>query len=414
MSLAPSPTQVLFYVTFSVPGVNTGYGGVVLAALGDVPGLTITPATTGLLNAAIYNNPATTGGTGWEQLGPNASTTAGTAVTLPPAQSAINMYMLNTYNSVTLVYYLSQTLPAPAQTTTTATGTVVNDANGAPLAGVPVKLMPWTTCAATPVPATSVTPEADGCATPLPQPQATTNAQGQFTLANAPNGQYILVIGTDTVSTPPPAYAPPTPNPAPTPCGAAGEQGCATPTPAPFTVAATVHDSVTLTGGSQTLVAPTLPSFTKGYTAPAWETNGDYRIATLDATLEMPCYIAWNYERAQFSLAGSTPDEWLTENVRANNQYFIANGGGMGKALTTGGAWVAGGGACNEPNVTGLVNPILFNGQNIYALDKRTIWYGGQYIMFSALGGTNNEGYGLSEFPIDPRSFTDPNYPTWP
>ncbi|HVA29468.1 MAG TPA: hypothetical protein VNF68_14900, partial [Candidatus Baltobacteraceae bacterium] len=172
-------------------------------------------------------------------------------------------------------------IAAATSSTTNATGTLVNDANGSPLAGVTVKLMPWGPCGATPSPSIVITPENDGCPTPLPSPRATTAADGTFALNGAPNGKYLLVIGTDAVSTPPPGYAPPT-------C----TTNCGTPSPAPFTATATVHDNVTLTGGNQGLKAPTLPA-APGITVPAWETNGDYRIATLDASTEMPCYIAW-------------------------------------------------------------------------------------------------------------------------
>ena len=168
--------------------------------------------------------------------------------------------------------------------TTNASGTVVDDGTGMPLAGVAVKLMPWAPCGPTPQPATSITPENDGCPTPLPSPQATTASNGTFTLNGALSGHYILVIGADTVSTPPAGYVPPS-------CAT----NCGTPTPAPFTVQATVHDNVTLTGGNQTLLAPTLPAVPSGYTPPTWETNGDYRLATLDAAKEMPCLIAWQY-----------------------------------------------------------------------------------------------------------------------
>ncbi|MEO9262641.1 MAG: hypothetical protein ABI282_00980, partial [Candidatus Baltobacteraceae bacterium] len=127
---------------------------------------------------------------------------------------------------------------SPAERTTNASGTVVDDQTGAPLRGERVVLMPWGPCAPTPAP-TAITPESDGCPTPLPAPQATTGASGQFALANAPDGHYVLIVGNDTVSTPPPGYAPPAP------CGGS----CPTPTAAPFTVQATVHDNVILTGG---------------------------------------------------------------------------------------------------------------------------------------------------------------------
>jgi hypothetical protein len=285
-----------------------------------------------------------------------------------------------------------------AASTTNASGTVVNDANGAPLAGVSVKLMPWAPCGPTPSPATSITPESDGCPTPLPSPQATTAANGTFTLNGAPNGHYLLIIGNDTVSTPPPGYAPPT-------CTTA----CGTPTPAPFTVAATVHDNVTLSGGSQTLKAPTLPSVASGYNAPTWETNGDYRLATLNAQTEMPCYIAWQYERAQNGLAGTSVDEWLTEAVRAQLGYVVANDGGTISFLTTGNINTSGGSSCSEAMIA-----FAFNGQNDYATDPRAIWFGGQWLLWQKQGTSFYQGLGLAQFPIDPRSLTDTNHPIWP
>jgi len=288
--------------------------------------------------------------------------------------------------------------PTQAPSTTNASGTLVDDGTGAPLAGVAVKLMPWAPCAATPAPATVITPENDGCPTPLPSPQVTTAANGTFTLGGVPNGHYLLIIGADTVSTPPAGYAPPT-------C----TTSCGTPTPAPFTVVATVHDNVTLTGGSQMLAAPTLPAVPSGYTAPAWETNGDYRLATLNAQTEMPCYIAWQYERAQNSLAGSSVDEWLTENVRANLAYSVANDGGSYQTLSTGHGNDSGGTDC----ANSLIIPVT-SGGNSYANDPRTLWFGGAYVPFSANGGMYNEAFGLAEFPIDPRSYTDPNHPSWP
>lgn len=283
----------------------------------------------------------------------------------------------------------------PTQSTTNASGTVTNDANGQPLAGVPVKLMPWAPCGATPSPSTSITPENDGCPTPLPSPQVTTAANGTFVLNAVPNGHYLLVIGTDTVATPPASYAPPT-------CTTT----CGTPTPAPFQVQATVHDNVTLTGGNQTLKAPTLAAVPEGYTAPAWETNGDYRLATLNASTEMPCYIAWNYERAQRSLAGASADEWLIENERANQAYAAAYGGGATlNLLTTGNAGIAGGTNCDN---------WLESVSNAYANDPRSLWFGGAWTLVEYSGLTFYQGLGYAEFPIDPRSYTDPNFPAWP
>jgi len=281
----------------------------------------------------------------------------------------------------------------PGSNTTNASGTVVDDGTGAPLTGVTVKLMPWAPCGATPAPS-AITPENDGCPTPLPSPQATTNASGQFTLNGAPNGHYLLVIGADAVATVPPGYTTPPSN-----CGGP----CPTPSPVPGSpVQATVHDNVTLTGGNQMLTAPTLPTVSQGYTQPAWEKNGSYRLATLDATTEMPCLIAWQYERAQQNLAGASVDEWLIENARAGNAYqAVASPGSTIPIITSGGGHVSGGVSCAD-----LVDPQFAAGFNSYATDARTLWFGGQYSYATA--------FGLAEFPIDPRSYTDPHSPNWP
>jgi hypothetical protein len=285
--------------------------------------------------------------------------------------------------------------PTATPPTTNASGTVVDDGSGAPLAGVAVKLMPWAPCGPTPSPATSITPESDGCPTPLPSPQVTTAANGTFTLSGIPNGHYLLIIGADAVATVPPGYTTPPGNCSPNPC--------ASPSPVPGTaMQATVHDNVTLTGGNQALVAPTLPAVPSGYTAPTWETNGDYRLATLNASAEMPCLIAWQYERAQYSLAGASVDEWLLENVRATNAYAPnAPPGASLPVITSGGDHVSGGVACASQIASSFVS-----GNNSYASDPRTLWFAGQY--------TYGTAYGIAGFPIDPRSFTDPNHPTWP
>jgi hypothetical protein len=290
---------------------------------------------------------------------------------------------------------MNVTTPTPVSTTTNASGTVVDDGTGNPLAGIAVKLMPWAPCGPTPQPATSITPENDGCPTPLPSPQATTTSNGTFVLNGVPNGHYLLIIGSDTVSTPAAGYAPP-----------ACTTNCGTPTPAPFTVQATVHDNVTLTGGNQALVAPTLPSVPSGYTPPTWETNGDYRLATLNASTEMPCYIAWQYLRAQYGLAYGVVDEWLTENERAQLANVTAVGSGTAIPITTGNSGASGGTSCPAS----VVNATLFS-QSAYATDPRTLWFGGAYLPYN--GGAAS-AFGLAEFPIDPRSFTDPSHPNWP
>ncbi len=297
--------------------------------------------------------------------------------------------------------------PTPVTSTTpgvtSASGTVVDDGTGMPLAGVSVKLMPWAPCGPTPAP-NSITPENDGCPTPLPSPQVTTAANGTFALNGVPSGHYLLVVGADAVATVPPGYTTP-----PSSCSGA----CPTPSPVPETpVQATVHDNITLTGISQTLVAPTLPSVPAGYTAPAWETNGDYRLATMNASTEMPCLIAWQYERAQNSLAGSSVDEWLLENARANNAYQQGLSAGITLyPISTGGSSSSGGVAC----AGATVNPAFtLAPEDAYATNARTLWFAGQYAVYSANGGSDNEAAGYAEFPIDPRSYSDPSHPTWP
>lgn len=287
------------------------------------------------------------------------------------------------------------TTPTQAPSATNASGTVVDDGSGTPLAGVAVKLMPWAPCGPTPSPATSITPENDGCPTPLPSPQVTTAANGTFTLSGVPNGHYLLIIGADAVATIPPGYTTPPGNCSPNPC--------ASPSPVPgAAMQATVHDNVTLTGGNQALVAPTLPTVPSGYTAPMWETNGDYRLATLNASTEMPCLIAWQYERAQNSLAGSSVDEWLIENVRAIVAYNqVAPPGSASTPLTTGNSGATGGTSCPAS----VVNASAFS-QSTYATNLRALWFGGEYVYAGAVG--------LAEFPVDPRSFADPNHPVWP
>jgi hypothetical protein len=292
--------------------------------------------------------------------------------------------------------------PSAPPSTTNASGTVVDDGTGLPLAGVEVKLMPWAPCGPTPQPATSITPENDGCPTPLPSPQATTASNGTFALNGVPNGHYLLVIGADTVSTPPAGYAPST-------C----TNACPAQTAAPFTVQATVHDNVTLTGGNQALSAPTLPQYS-GVTVPTWETNGDYRLATLNASTEMPCYIGWQYERAQNSTAGSTVDEWLVENTRALIQATV-NRDTITTTLTGSYGFTASGGPdCAESLIEGAgfgTGPAGAGGMNKYVLDARAIWVSGAgYPVLTPVGASASSPVGSFGFMLDPRSSSA----TWP
>jgi len=268
----------------------------------------------------------------------------------------------------------------PQSNTTNASGVVVDDANGNPLAGVRVVLMPWGPCGATPAPA-SITPENDGCPTPLPSPQATTNPTGQFVLNGAPNGHYLLVIGNDSTT----------------------DTG---------TIQATVHDNVTLTGGNQLLSAPTLPPVPTITPAP-WETNGEYRLATLNATSEAPCFVDWQNERTANGLAAGSIDEWLLENVRATNTYQqspnYANAPWPGNAfgsITTGNEGQSGGLSCQSG-----VALVFVPGNIAINYADNAEWFAGQWVPY--VPGVHS-AMESAEFPIDPRSFTDPNVPNWP
>jgi hypothetical protein len=290
--------------------------------------------------------------------------------------------------------------PSAPPSTTNASGTVVDDGTGLPIAGIAVKLMPWALCGSTPAPATSITPENDGCPTPLPSPQATTASNGTFALNGVPNGHYLLVIGADTVSTTPAGYAPST-------C----TNACPAQTAAPFTVQATVHDNVTLTGGNQALSAPTLPQYS-GVTVPTWETNGDYRLATLNATTEMPCYIGWQYERAQKVLAGSSVDEWLVENVRATITA-AQNAVVVNQTVSNLGFSASGVPDCAESLIEAAAfgtGPEASGQASNGVLDPRASWFAAGYPVLTAVGATGSAPIGRGQFVVDPRS----SGVTWP
>lgn len=249
-------------------------------------------------------------------------------------------------------------------TTTNASGVVVDDGTGAPLAGQKVVLEPWV-----------------AGATPLPSPQATTAADGTFTLNAAPNGHYLLVIGNDTPGQ---------------------------------TTTAVVHDNVTLTGGNQTLKAPTLPTI-PGYSAPTWETNGDYRIATLNATTEVPCFSAWNTDRANAGVGAAVPDEWLQENVRAEWAYQNVGNFSIPLPINSGflsyyGSNAGGGGTCQTAFIDPTFAGSLGATAQTAAISAHVTWFAGVWKQVTS-GGAALYGYG--EYPYDPRFQADPNG-NWP
>ena len=253
--------------------------------------------------------------------------------------------------------------PTPTPAFTTASGKVVSDTNGAALGGVKVALRPWSVC-------TAPTPSTVSCPTPLPAPQATTAPDGTFTLANAPNGHYMLIIGNDV-------------------------PGDATTT--------TVHDQITLNGGAQTLTAPILPPVPT-VTPPAWETSGSYRIGAVDPATEAPCFNEFNLKRQANALPQVVADEWLTENIRDYTRYVVSGtfvvppwAGNMNGGLADLVATIAGGSSCAQ-----MVDPTFAAGSP--ALDPRTLWFAGYY----------NNVAGRGQFPLDPATVPSTVGIVWP
>ena len=251
-------------------------------------------------------------------------------------------------------------LPTPTQTpaVTTAQGTLVDDPSGTPLSGVKVQIDPWITFA-TPGP------------TPTPIAATTTDTSGHFTVSER-NGTYLLVIGDDD-----PTY----PNNRPT-----------------------IHDKIVL-NGQTTLVAPNLQVIAPApnYTPPAVETNGDYRLVTLDATREIPCIQDWDAQRTSRSLPKPVIDEWLTENARAAIATYVTGGStSLTTADDTEGTTVT-----NQP-CSDLVNVTFTNAASVYATINGPTWFGGAWL------DDPTGGYGTLEFPGDVRVFTDSQNSVWP
>lgn len=276
--------------------------------------------------------------------------------------------------------------PTLAPSTTVAQGTLVDDPSGTPLAGVTVRLDPWT---AYPTPGP----------TPTPIAVSTTDPQGHF-IVSAPNGTYLLVIGSDAVNTPPPGWSTPAPSATDTPIpGASGWR-------------ATIHDRIVLTGGGTAaspipLVAPTLHPEAI-YTPPAVETSGAYRLVTLDPLQDAPCVLDFNLLRARKGLSPAVTDEWSMENARAIAWVgFQPNGGGQPfYAITTGNGNYSGGASCLDM----LNYQWSFASVQAWVWNPQMLWFGGSYIQYTA----QHSGYGASNFPIDPRVNVDPNGLIWP
>lgn len=245
---------------------------------------------------------------------------------------------------------------------TAARGTLVDDPSGTALPGVPVRLDPWISY---PTPGPSPTPIAT----------STTDPDGHFTIS-AKNGTYMLVIGSDNSSD---------------------------------TKRPTIHDKIVL-NGQPLLAAPTMPPL-PGVTPPPVESSGNYRLANIDATLELPCIQEYDAQRTALSLQLPVVDEWLTENVRAavaqsqtsyKGDVFATNMYGF---LTTANIKATGGTTCKD------VVDSAFTLPNQYAISVGAAWLSASYLGYQ--GGVSS-AYGLAEFPYDPRLYTDPNALSWP
>ncbi len=129
----------------------------------------------------------------------------------------------------------------------------------------------------------TITPPPNIVPGPSPTPilTTTTDAHGHFTIS-APNGTYLLVIGSDDNTD---------------------------------TTRPTIHDKALLYGQS-VLAAPTMPPI-PGITPAPVETSGNYRLVTIDQVHELPCINDYDQQRTQRGLPKPVIDEWLTENVRA-------------------------------------------------------------------------------------------------
>lgn len=161
-------------------------------------------------------------------------------------------------------------------------GILVDHESGSPLPNEPVALASWSPGAA----AIS---------------QGVTGSDGSFSVHASLPGEYLLVIGSDS----------------------------ATDTTRP-----TIHDAITLTSPSQTLVAPTMPAVPDETPNPI-EQSGNFRLTTLTSA-EAGCLTYENQVRATYSYAPVVSDEWLTENNRMNWIYASehASSGAAGSTLT--------------------------------------------------------------------------------
>ncbi|MHB8177943.1 MAG: hypothetical protein ACYDA5_05090 [Vulcanimicrobiaceae bacterium] len=288
------------------------------------------------------------------------------------------------------------TSPTSTPSTTNASGTLVNYQTGKGMGGVPVAIGVWNTPPPWPPPA--------GWTPPPMTVVATTAPDGSFAFT-AKNGHYLLQIGSNATYTPPPTWTPPpTTGTAPPP---PGEPGITS-----VSWQATVHDNITLTGGNQVLVAPSMPPQPL-VTNPAVQNGPDYRIATLTG-VEAECLATMDVIDTQIGHPLLVPDEWLVENTRdINASQAATNTFGSGAiAVSKYNAF--------DGNIN-CYSSLMGNYQSAPASALATLytnplvqWFGGA---FTIVGNQqHSQGVAMYEWALDPRaeSAADPLYNPWP
>ena len=182
--------------------------------------------------------------------------------------------------------------------TTQAWGYVYSDPEGKPLANVRVEIAAWAPVHGKLQPSHQV---------------ARTNSAGRFEFT-APNGKYLLTIGSDEAYTPPPGYQ------TPDPLTSIGDD----PGLPNMHWLATVHDTIVLSGGPQQVKASVLPK--QAYAAQSRRHTNmcESRQSRIQETIASPnSQVSKRNASPPNRSAGinSTrpplvPDEWLMENTR--------------------------------------------------------------------------------------------------
>lgn len=252
---------------------------------------------------------------------------------------------------------------------------VVEDPSGTPLRHQHVALYPWNTGCK------SVTAYKATC--PAAIATTRTTRKGHFGFSNIADDDYLLVIGSDS--------------------------------PSDLTYA-TVHDHIRVTGGTVHLLAPVLPKVTgnKVKPRPAVELNGDYRLMKLTSA-QAPCLQGWQQWRASQNVAGSVGDEWLFENSRDYVGWLNGNMATTPSYLTSAETQADTSGPCQTAVANLAIPTNQWNsafGKYDWFTDPRTLWFGAYYAPTSKCCHQFYE-----EYPIDPRSYPDPNpslVPPWP